>query len=237
MSTVIKAGESGRIVGRLSTVDLADYLAEARAVVEGARRRASQIVADARAQADHMLADAKESGYESGHAQGHAEGAQAGHKAAYDESVKRFEQSQADVVAAMEQAITEINAIKQDLRIAAEKDLLDFAVLIAKKLTFAIGRLHRESAVENLERALRLIECNTNLKIRVHPDDIASMQTFTESVLRQADASPVVDIVPDESLAPGGCKVESPGTCVDATLQTQVDEIVSLLLGERASDG
>ncbi|UCC28932.1 MAG: hypothetical protein JSU86_12100 [Phycisphaerales bacterium] len=237
MSTVIKARESVRIVGRLSTVDLADYLAEARAVVEESRRRASQITADARVQADRVLADAKESGYQSGYAQGHAEGTQAGHKAAYDESVKQFGQSQADVVAAMEQATTEINAIKEDLRIAAEKDLLDFALLIAKKLTFAIGRLHPESAIENLERALRLVECKTNLTIRVHPDDKTSMQTFAESVLEQAEASPVVDIVSDESLAPGGCKVESPRTRVDASLETQIDEIVSLLLGGRASDG
>ena len=236
MSTVIKAGESARIVGRLSAIDLADYLAEARAVVEESRRRASQITADARAWADRVLADAKESGYRSGYALGHSQGTQAGHKAAYDDSVRQFRESQAEVVAAMKQATTEINAIKEDLRIAAEKDLLDFALLIAKKLTFAIGRLHPESAVENLERALRLVECKTNLTIRVHPADKNSMQTFAESLLEQAEASPVVNIVSDESLTPGGCKVEGSRTSVDASLQTQVDEIVSLLLGGRVSD-
>ncbi len=47
MSTVIKAGRGGPILQRLSTVDLADHLAEAEAVIAEAKRRAAQIVVTA----------------------------------------------------------------------------------------------------------------------------------------------------------------------------------------------
>ncbi len=47
MSTVIKANEGGRLLRRLSTVDLADHLAEAQGVIDQAKQCASQIVFDA----------------------------------------------------------------------------------------------------------------------------------------------------------------------------------------------
>ena len=236
MSTVIKAGEAARIVGRLSTVDLADHLAEARAVVDDARQRASQIIGDTEAQAERVLDESRESGYREGYQRGFAEGKQAGHQTAYDESIRLFTTEHSDVVASMNQAIAELDAAKEDLMIAAEKDLLDFAVMLAKKLTFAIGRLYPEAVVENFKRALRLVESNTNLTVRVHPDQIASIDTFAETVLKRGDASRVVELVPDKSIAPGGCKVDSDRAGVDATLETQVEQIVALLLGEGQSD-
>lgn len=236
MPTVIKAKETGPILKRLSTVDLADHLAEARAVVEEARRRAAQITADARIQAEHKLEGARKTGYDSGYERGHAEGTEAGHQAAHDESIQRFDQQHADIVAAMRGAVTQIDAVKEDLMIAAERDVLDFAVSLATRLTFEIGRSHCESVVENLKRALRLVASKTDLTIRVHPDDLAAMETFAAGSLEQVDASRVVNIVVDDSVSRGGCKVESDRTRVDATLETQVDEMVSLLVGRGASD-
>ena len=148
----------------------------------------------------------------------------------------RFDREHTDLVAAMQQAIAEIDAMKEDLRIAAEKDLLDFAVNVAGKLTFAIGRLHRESARANLRRAVELVGAATHVTIRVHPCELASMNTFAEALLRRSDASRAVSIVADDSLAAGGCQVEAGGTSVDASLETQVDELLSLLLGETRTD-
>lgn len=236
MSTVIKAHATGHLLKRLSTMDLADHLAEARAVVEAAERRAVQIVAQAEERAKTILAEAKSSGYETGHKLGTAEGTKQGHQIAYEESVERFAREHANVVAAMRGAVDEFDSLKEDLMIAAQRDLLDFAVSLAGKLTFEIGRMHREAAIENLKRALHLVESRTNLVIYLHPDDVESVGTFAEEVLKRVDASLVFTIEADDSVAPGGCKVESDRTRVDATLETQVDETLSLLLGGNSHD-
>ncbi len=236
MSTVIKARASGPILKRLSTVDLADHLAEARAVVEAAQRRAAQIIAEAEVQAESVLEEARESGHDAGYKQGYAEGTSAGHQTARDESIKQFKQEHGNIVADFQRAISEIDSMKQDLQIQAEKGLLDFAVLVATKLTFMIGRIHRESAVENVKRAIRLVGSKSDVTIRIHSRDISAMEMFADSAIRRADASRVVSIVTDDSIAPGGCKVESGCTNVDATLETQVDEIVSLLIGGEADN-
>ncbi|UCE60338.1 MAG: hypothetical protein JSU63_01045 [Phycisphaerales bacterium] len=237
MSTVIKVGESGPILKRLSTVDLADHLAEAQAVIAAAKRQASGIVSKAREDTRVTAEKAKKDAYEDGYRRGFVDGQQAGHEAARKESIERFTQQHAGIVASMERAVAEIDAMKEDLRLAAERDVLDFAVSIAGKLTFAIGREHRESATANLRRALELVASQTALTVRVHPDDIASTEMFADSVLRQADASRAVSIVADESIGPGGCQVQSGAMQIDASLETQVSEMVSLLAGSKSEDG
>jgi flagellar biosynthesis/type III secretory pathway protein FliH len=133
----------------------------------------------------------------------------------------------------MEQALTEIDQIKEDLAVAAERDLLEFAVAMAARLTFAIGALHRESAMQNLRRALLLVGSKSDLTVRVHPDDLASMETFAESVVKKMGTARAVNLVPDTTVAPGGCTVGAAEIEVDASLETQIDEMVSLLLGKK----
>ncbi len=236
MSTVIRVGQAGPVLKRLSTVDLADHLAEADAVIAEAKRRAAAIVATTKHEVAQTLKKARESGYEAGYKQGYEEGTRTGHEDARRKSIEFFSKQHADIVAVMQGAVAQVDAMKEDLRIAAEKDLIDFAVSVANKLTFAIGRTRREAALSNLRRALPLVALGTDLTIRVHPDDKASIETFADSVLKQADASRAVTIVTDDTLAPGGCKVLSGRTEIDATLETQVDEMVALLADAGAED-
>ncbi len=232
MSTVIKAGQAGRMLKRLGTVDLADHLAEARAVIEEAQRRAAQIVTQGRHEADRVIALGRQTGKEEGYKEGLTEGRSAGFQAAHDEAVERFTREQSQIVAGMQDAIDQLDRMKEDLRIRAQGDLLDLAVQIARKLTFAIGSLHREAAAANLERAVQLTSLKTELTVAVHPADLASMQKFAPALTEKLNASVAMRVSADESVAPGGCIVRNDQVEVDARLNTQVDEIVALLLGE-----
>ena len=68
MSTVIKAGETGRLLRRLSTVDLVDYVQEGRAVVLEAERRAASIIEEAHRESERLSELASREGREAGHA-------------------------------------------------------------------------------------------------------------------------------------------------------------------------
>jgi flagellar assembly protein FliH len=233
MSSVIKAGEAGKIGKRLTTIDLADHVAEARAFLEKAKRESARIVADAKREATRLFEEARREGHERGHAEGLEEGRAAGREQAHVDATARFDREHADVVAAMTQAVGDIEAMKEALAVEAERDLLEFAVSVARKLTFDIGELHREAGVENLRRAVALVGTATDLTVHVHPDDLDSIRTFADSVLARTAASSAVNIVSDDSLAPGGCRVSTASTQIDATLETQVEEMLSLLLGKR----
>ena len=236
MSTVIKAGEAGRILRRLSTVDLADHLAEARAVIDEAKRRGVQIVARAEEAARRALDQARDEGRQAGYLEGYAEGSAIGKQEAFDAAQETFAREHASVVEALRSAITQFDEMKGELCSAAMRDLLDFAVLVASRLTFAFGEVHREAAAENLRRAVSVVGLKTDLTVRVSPVDVATMRTFAASLLQEAEATTAVWIVEDPSLAPGGCVVRNDRSAVDASLETQVAEMASLLTGSAFDD-
>lgn len=237
MSTIIKEGQASSVRRSLKAVDLADHLAEARSVVEQARREADLIVARSQREAREALEEAKKTGYRLGYHEGRQSGTEQGRTQAHDESIERFNEQHAAIVADMGRAIAAIDSMKTGLKIQAERDLIDFAVKIACKLTFEIGALHREAAAENLRRAVDLLGCGTALTVCLHPDDAASMRTFAESVLKQVGESTDVSLVEDSSFAPGGCVVRTDHSEVDATLETQVAELVAVMLGRKEQPG
>ena len=231
MNTVIKAGEAGPILRRLATVDLADHLAEAETIIASAHRQAQHIVSQAQVKADDLNDVANQRGYDEGFAKGREEGTQAGAEKAYQEAVARFAEQQQALIADLSRAVEELDRVKEELSIRAEQDLLDFSVHLASKLTFAIGRIFRESAQENFKKALRMVGAKTDLTLKVHPTDSESLKRFAPSVIENLGASRAVTIVEDGSLHPGGCMVQTEHTSVDASLETQLDELVTLLLG------
>lgn len=237
MSTVIKAGEAGILLKRLSTVDLADHLAEADNVLASAQAQALQLVKQAKQQAVDTLAQAKQAGYDVGHKEGLVAGLEAGFKDGRDEALTQFGKEQADVVSMMRETMAAFEEIKADLTVTGEKDLLEFAVTIAKKLTFGIGELNRESAQENLQRALSMVGAQTNLVIRANPKDLDALERFASSVAAVVNESRTMQFVADSDIHPGGCLVATARSEIDVTLQSQVDGIVALLLGRSEIDG
>ncbi len=248
MSTVIKAGHSGPVLKRLATVDLADHLAEARDLLRRARREAVRILEDAQRQAaarfagvnqdvQRARAESAEKGYAEGYENGLDAGRKAGLDAALEEARTRFVQEQSSVVSNLVRAARGLDGMKNELHSAAERDFLNFVILAVSKMTFAVGRLHREAAAENLKRALRIVHGQSGLAVRVHPSDLESLRSFASEALAAVEATEAITIQPDKTVSAGGCVVESRTTRVDATLETQLDELVKLLVGEAAGRG
>ena len=242
MSAVLKAGEVARLSRRPRSIDLIDHLSEANAVVAEAKRNAARIVAEAEQHVERMVpqvrAETYKLAYEKGDEEGCREGREAGttegHKEALETALAKFDEQHVTIVKDMERVISEVDANNERLQIAARRDVLDFSVRLATKLTFEIGSLHREAAIANLNRALDLVHAKTGLTVYVHPSDLEAMTRFSGSVLKHVDGAAGIEFVADDSVSPGGCVVKSERTEVDATLDTQIDEIVSLLLGKKA---
>lgn len=79
-----------------------------------------------------------------------------------------------------------------------------------------------------------MVHAKTGLTVRAHPSDLEAMKRFSASVLDRVGEADGIELVADDTVSPGGCVVKSERTEVDATLDTQIAEIVSLLLGKPA---
>ncbi len=244
MGNVIKSGYQGRVHREPVAIDLSDHLAQACAVLDDARREGIQIVDAARARADQIREKSKEAGYDHGYKEGLRKGEEIGRQEAFEEANRQFEQEHKHVVDTLSTALLELEKVKQDIDVTAERDLLEFAVKLICKMTFAVGSLNREAANQNLERALRLVGAQTDITVEVNPEDLASMKTFANQLLELSDSQQSSSVIAASDIARGGCRVHTNRTDIDATLETQTAIVTDLLLGStmrestrRAEDG
>ena len=231
MSTIIKKGEKGELLRRLVSFDLADHLAEARQVVAAAEREAQRIVARAKVDGVRIRDEAHRVGHGQGCQAGLAEGLEEGRARGLAEATERFQAEHAGLAASMAAVIESIEEQKRDLLIRANRDLLEFAVALAHKVTRGVGEINRQAAVANAQEALRLVGKQTDLTVRINPRDADTLQRFAAELADKLREKQHLTITEDESIAPGGAVVVAGGMEVDAGIETQLEQVTTLLLG------
>ena len=234
MATVIKAGHMPRTVRRLEAIDLADHVGEARVVMEEAHSQACEIIAEASQRAARDVQQVRQEARDKGYGKGYQEGLVAGRKDGLEEARAEFGQKQSQLVAALQESISKLEAMKEQIRLEAEKDVLDFAVVAATRLTFRVGDLRREAAMDNFRRAMALVTDKTSLTIRCSPKDSESLRKFFDSDFGALANGIHLRFVEDESIQPGGCVIQSGNGEVDASLETQVEQMAAALIGNSA---
>lgn len=231
MGMVIKASQMGPL-RRLSTAYVSrDPAAEAQAVLASARTGAAAMVEDARAEAERqgerIRREARETGYGEGFEEGRRLGVDQGaasSKADHDAEWQRL-------TAMMSSAVRAFESAKQDLLDRADRDLLRLAGAIAARVTKQVGWADRGVASANAAEALQALGSWSDVTLRAHPLDVAGLEHYAAHLMRELAGGRHVRVIPDESVAPGGCVVESPATRVDATLDGQLQEALKVLFG------
>ena len=234
MTTVIKVDEQDpTLIKRLETINVSDHLGEARLVLRASRTKAKELLRDTYVEAESIREEAAEKGYEAGFRRGYEAGGKAGYDVAFEEAKKTFIADQEQLIDAMTDMISQFEKRKRDLFIAATEDVLRFAMKVSAKVTKQLGMLNREAAVANLEAALRLVESKTDLQLHIHPLDRTAIERFVKSFGQQSDRARHFSIVTDESISPGGCHLHTPDCEIDATLDTQIEQIAVLMVGAK----
>jgi flagellar assembly protein FliH len=176
----------------------------------------------ARQQAEHQAAQAaaRQSGYQDGYRDG----------LAALESFKRSVALQgSERIGGLVQAFdAQFQQLEQEMASAVS----DTAVQLARQVL-------REELTQDIERVARvaqeavqaLLLSARHITVRVHPDDEALVQGGAGELLASRGAR----VVADESIARGGCRVESDIGAVDATVQTRWKQALGTL-GAQADD-
>lgn len=143
-----------------------------------------------------------------GYAEGHVEGLEAGRREALVEMAQRIARMDA-LLAAL---ATDLARVDRELA----KDVVQLALAVARNLVGASLTVRPELVQDCVEEALRHVaHANGAVFLSVHPDDAALVKGFLEASSRAASWS----IREDDSIARGGCRVETAGGEIDATLE------------------
>jgi flagellar assembly protein FliH len=116
------------------------------------------------------------------------------------------------------------------LAAAAQRDLVGLAVKIAERVTKAHLAAHAEAIQANLADALELAGTQSDVSVRLHPDDQATAEQFAAALLDAEGQRRHIRLKPDESVTRGGCVVSTADGEVDARIETQLSRIAAALL-------
>jgi len=218
LADAVASDQPGADVSRSPEELLAAARAQAKAILEHAQVQAQAALRQAEQEAAVLQARAREQGLAEGRRQGLDEG-----KAAAEQANRQLALRLVGLSAAAE-------AEQERLLEAAELQLVELALAIARKIVGEELRITPELVVEVVAHAIDEAKEKGEHTIRLNPEDIALLQPYLPRAAIEAGGSEW-QLQPDESLQRGDCVIETAYGTIDARIETQFEELSRLLRG------
>ena len=244
MAATVLTGDSARraVVRPFQLSALTDH---ADALLRESRAQAEELLRDARVEADRLVADARTHGFDEGFDNGKREGADRGYvegreqglREAREHADREFASQHEQLVDMLKQVLGTVDGARKELVAAAQRDVLVLAVAIAERITKRAGQLDPNVAVENVKAAVELVSATSELVFRVHPRDMATLQEAAPALAETIGGLERLHWVEDPDVTPGGCLIRMAGGEIDATLETQLQQIITELIPDDGGGG
>lgn len=243
---IIKSGMTDGPIRGMYAVDLRDIAAQADEALSRARAEADRLLEAAREQAVVEREAARAAGYRAGHETGLADGRKAGHDEASRAVREQFSADQAPVVSAMTEMVETFRTRREQLFLAARRDVVVLSIVIAQRLVSQLAGMDEAApamAMDACAEAIALLGKRTEVTARVHPEDLAAMHRLLDGdgdriatdAARAIAAAEHIRLVADEDVDRGGAIVRAADCEVDATVNERVTRIADeLVTGWRA---
>jgi flagellar assembly protein FliH len=199
MATIIRT--SGKIgTDRGSAFNFDDMAVQASQYLDEIRHQAEKIIAQATSDADQIRVRAEADG-----------------KAAANQNAERV--LEARIAETMLPAITattkELSAAQQAWISEWEKQLIRLASAIAEKVIRREITQRPEITLDLIQDSLKLASGSPRLKIRLNPGDYDALGDRVSQLVEHIGSVGSSEIVRDERISPGGCRVDSDFGTID----------------------
>jgi flagellar assembly protein FliH len=216
---------------------LVDIEHQAQGIVEHAKQRAAQVLAEALKAGEQLRRRSQAEGLTAGYEEGFAKGAAEGQKTGHDEALERMSEQFQQAVGALNSAMAELDARRREFQAAVQRDVAQLAVRIAEMVSKRMGSLDISVLMANVTQCLRLVVEPHNLRLAIHPTQKAALADAMPKLKLEFAALEHVELLEDESVSPGGCRLFTRQGLIDADLQSQINRITEELLPANASAG
>ncbi|MEA2735203.1 MAG: flagellar assembly protein FliH [Humisphaera sp.] len=226
--------KSSKIPDTVVRFSLPDVEEQARVRLARAQSEAEAIIAQATVRAAQIESAAREQGQADGYQQGHTDGRDSGAIEALDQHRERL----CGLIATFESAAAALEKYRAQVEAAATRDAVELALAIAGRITRRIGVIDPAALLENVRAALNIVGRAGVTRVAVHPSQRALLAGILPQLQLDSPGLRTAEIVDDDSIAPGGCRVFTSHGHVDADLKTQLDRVTQKLLpGSNGSNG
>ena len=201
MSTIIKANDCrAEIPGVAFSFD--DLAAEAKKYLEEVRDQAEEIRKEAA-----------------------IEGRKAGERAVEETVEKQLAARFDTLMPAIRKVVEDIQHAKQDWLTHWEKSGVHLAAAIAERLIRRELSARPEITLELLREALELSAGSPRLRVLMNPADHETLASRAQSLIEELSAVGEAQLIADEQISPGGCRVETRFGVIDQQFEAQLARI------------
>jgi flagellar assembly protein FliH len=162
--------------------------------------------------------------YEEGRARGEREGFEFGHREALEAARKEINAKLArldGLLAVLDQPLKELDD-------QVEQELLTLVVSMVRQLVRREVRTDPHQIIGVMREALAILPLNSrNVRVMLHPDEAE----IVRELYSVGESEHSWNIVEDPVVQPGGCRVVSDSSQVDATLESRLNNLIAPLLG------
>jgi len=186
---------------------------EADLIINRARFKADQLMNDTASRISQMENEAYEKGYASG---------QQAATRDYQEAIEGFH-------ANSRQVLQEINQLRQAVYTDTEQEILSLAVQIAQKLVCRQLEIDPATIADIAQAAcMQAKECEMVI-IYAHPDHLENLRNRKAEIQAQLYRAQKIEFIGDPGISGGGCRIETEQGHIDATIDTMIEHIRSLI--------
>jgi len=206
----IRLGADGRVQSEADALAAPGITGAAASIVELAQDRADALVRAAALNAATVQQEA--------YAEGFAAGQRDGTAAARAELVQS--------IALVQRVATEAKAIRDQLAVQAERELVDLVIAAAESVVGDRIATDSELVHETVRRALARAGSQNVVRIHVSPDE---QQSVHVRLVEERGEVTDFQVIADGIVQVGGCIVDTEAGRVDARLDVQLSEVAALL--------
>ncbi|HKK01556.1 MAG TPA: FliH/SctL family protein [Desulfuromonadales bacterium] len=135
------------------------------------------------------------------------------------------EQQLGSTTRALAAALQDISRLRQSLLTNSTDDMVRLVMAVAEQVIQTVVTEKETVVLDVLKNALQAAVKADEFHIRVHPDDLTAVTEHQPLFLASVSGLKNITFEGDPSIARGGCFIESALGEVDATIETQLEEI------------
>ncbi len=174
------------------------------------------------------FAQGKQEGVTSGLEEGRRDGLSKGVEQGYREGLAKGEAETKAKLVRLAQILHLLDQPLADLDAEVEKQIVALALSLARQLVRRELRINASGIVPIVHEALaQLPTVRRNVRLFLPPDDLA----LVRAALELGEGDQAIRLVEDATILPGGCRVETDASHIDATLERRMEQVIAGLLG------
>jgi len=130
---------------------------------------------------------------------------------------------------ALRAAIAELNNSKQIWLARWERQVVDLAVAIAGRVCRIELQKQPEITICLVREALELAAGTGGIRVLLNPEDHAALSNQVRNLVDELARLAPAEVIADQSISRGGCRVETPKGAIDQQFETQLARIAEEL--------